>query len=86
FESKNPKRDSVIHSIPFCIINVERFDNTTKQVELFKTRQKDPNQTEVKYVDELILRYFAFVDDKDFLLVQDRVFKKLLRGYDYFVE
>jgi hypothetical protein len=86
FETKHPKKDSIINSIPFCIINLERLDNSQKQVELFVTKMTKKATKDVQMVDDLILRYFAFVDDKDFFLTQDRVFKDILRSYDYFYD
>jgi len=86
YESKHPKKDSIINSIPFCIINVERMDNTKKQVELFVTKKPKKATKDVQMVDDLILRYFAFVDEKDFFLTQDRVFQEILRSYDYFYD
>ena len=86
FESDHPRKDSIINSIPFCTIELQRSDNTTHTVDLFRERIQYQNTNETQYVDDLIVRYFALVNEEKFLLIQDRVFRDILRGYDYFYD
>lgn len=90
FENSTPAKDSVRQIVPFSIITVTNQQGKTTQVKLFpifpdldvvfepKTgKWISPNGATVE-------RYFADHSSGDFMLVQDRVFRKVLRGYDFF--
>lgn len=81
FETDNPMRDSVTTLVPFAIITLKKTDGEEKQVrfwplEIQQTREGMP------YVH----RYFAEVNKKDFLLIQEGVFGPAFRGYSFFFE
>ena len=85
FENQNPRRDSILQTLPFSVIQVVRKDGSQKEVRLYPVRplatmwdaQGDmPNQP--------IERYFAATDAGDFFLVQHRVFRRILWPYQAF--
>lgn len=81
FENENTLRDSVQALIPFAIVTVKRENGSEKQMRFwplsFESRMDDGRQA--------VNRYFA-ATDSDFLLVQERVFGPVFRGYRYFFE
>ncbi|HMO38356.1 MAG TPA: DUF4340 domain-containing protein [Saprospiraceae bacterium] len=86
FENKNPRRDSVLQLIPFSIISVTDKNGVTTTARLYPifpepipgaTRLPDANVVE---------RYFAALDNGDFMLIQHHVFKKILWGYEFFFQ
>lgn len=85
FENQNPRRDSILQTLPFSVIQVARKNGTTKEVRLYPVRplttiwdagQDVPNRP--------IERYFAATNDGDFFLVQHRVFRRILWPYQAF--
>lgn len=81
FETDHPDRDSVVNLVPFTIVTVKKSNGEEKQVrfwpvEIQQTREGMP------YVH----RYFAEVDRRDFLLIQEMVFAPIFRGYSFFFE
>ncbi|MBK8195382.1 MAG: hypothetical protein IPK76_20010 [Lewinellaceae bacterium] len=81
FENKNPLRDSVRALVPFAVVTVRKTDGKEKQVRFW------PAETiESRDGREHINRYFAEVDQNDFLSVQDRVFGPIFRSYSFFFE
>ncbi len=82
FENDNPKRDSVLQTVPFCIINLQHVDGTEQSAKLFPiyAYYGDGNNLVVE-------RYFAEVENgQDFMLVQNRLFEKVLWAYEFFFE
>ncbi|MEM9885903.1 MAG: DUF4340 domain-containing protein [Bacteroidota bacterium] len=89
FESKNPRRDSVTQTIPFAVISLEKTDGSTQQARLFPIYIDSPNidpSTGQKLADTRVERYFAEVNEEEFMLVQHRVFEKILWSYEYFFD
>jgi hypothetical protein len=83
FESNNSLRDSVIQLSPFATVVVKKKDGTEKQVKFYPVEIERNTTTGQPYV----FRYFAECgDNKDFMLIQDRVFGSIFRGYSYFFE
>ncbi len=89
FENANPRRDSVLQTLPFCIISMEKTNGEKRVVQFFSIETtsfffdpKTNRESEVPYVE----RYFAEVSDKGFMLVQHIVFSKLFWGYSFFFE
>ena len=82
FENDNPKRDSVRQTLPFCTITVIARGQEEKKVSLFPIyTQYSANS------GEIVERFFADINDgQDFMLVQNRLFKKILWGYDFFFQ
>jgi Domain of unknown function (DUF4340) len=82
FETANTLRDSITALPPFAIITLKNTAGTEKTVRFWPADariNRDNGQVEVD-------RYFAEVDRKDFMLVQDRNFGPLFQGYRYFYE
>jgi len=87
FETKNPRKDSVVQTIPFCTIKLKKTDGELQEVKLFPIYVDAPNidpSTGRKLADTFVERYFAEVNEEDFMLVQHRVFEKVFWGYDFF--
>lgn len=89
FNNGNPAKDSIIMTAPFCRINLQKEDGSTKAITLYympinkRTKaQVDPVTGEELFVDKE--HYFAVVNEKDFAIVQYYVFGKLLRSYKDF--
>jgi hypothetical protein len=89
FENDNPRRDSILQTLPFCIISMEKTNGEKKVVQFFPIETtstffdpKTNRESEMPYVE----RYFADVSDKGFMLVQHIVFSKLFWGYSFFFE
>ena len=82
FENDNPKQDSVRQTLPFCTITLAAGDQGERTVSLF------PIYTQYSAAsDELVERFFADINNgQDFMLVQNRLFKKILWGYEFFFE
>lgn len=88
FETKNRLRDSVIQTIPFCEIELEPKSGPTRTVKFYPiaadsasiNKNGSPDRSDVE-------RYFASIDNnKDFMLVQHRVFQRLFAPYRFFFE
>jgi len=89
FETTNPRKDSVTQTIPFSIITLKKTNGEEQKVKLFPIYVDAPNidaSTGIKLADNYVDRYFAEVNDDDFMLVQHRVFEKVLWGYDFFFQ
>lgn len=76
FENENPARDSIKQLLPFSTITLKTSARAEKKVQLF------PIYTTSNQVE----RYYAEVNNGDFMLVQHLVFGKILWGYDFFFE
>lgn len=88
FENENPRRDSVRRQVPFSIISVTDREGATRSARLFPLyprRAVDPSTGRVVGPDQ-VERYFADVSTGDFMLIQHRVFKKVLWAYGFFFE
>ncbi len=76
FENENPARDSIKQLLPFSTITLKTSAGAEKKVQLF------PIYTTSNQVE----RYYAALNNGDFMLVQHLVFGKILWGYDFFFE
>jgi len=89
YQNENSKKDSILSTNPFCIITVT---DTTGYVNEVKLYYKPINKRSKMQFDEQgnklphdLDRYYATVNrGKDFMLVQDFVFGKLLRAFSEF--
>lgn len=88
FVNKYKGRDSLLQILPFCVLNVEDVKGTKREIKLYPIV---PTNKEGK----MLLsngkplppeKYYALVDDRDLMLVQELVFGKLLWAYDYFFD
>lgn len=86
-ENQNEHRDSIMTLLPFCSINISREDGSEKSLRFFPVADmiaSNKNLSDLKSAEH-ITRYFVDVDGTDFMLVQQRLFGKLFRGFSYFV-
>lgn len=81
FETTNPKRDSVTALVPFAIVTVKKTDGADKQVRFWPVEVLKTSDNR-----EYVHRYYAEVDKNAFMLIQERVFGPIFRGYDFFFE
>ncbi|MBK7871403.1 MAG: DUF4340 domain-containing protein [Saprospiraceae bacterium] len=86
FENENPRRDSILKLMPFSIIKISSKDGDSTTVRLFPIiPEYDPAVTRLPNADA-VERYFLDWNGQDFMLIQHRVFSKILWGYDFFFE
>ena len=89
FRNDSPERDSVLNTVPFCIISLTNQSGQEQQVKLFPI-YPDPTGLDPKSGYSLsslpVERYYAAMSSGDFMLVQHRVFKNILWGYPFFFE
>jgi hypothetical protein len=81
FETENPFRDSVSALVPFAIVTLKKTDGAEKQVRFWPTKIDYDGQAR-PYVN----RYFVEVNQRDFMLVQHRVFGQIFKEYDFFFD
>ncbi len=88
FENNNPKRDSIRQTLPFCVINLKRLDGDSLEVKLHPIypQQAYATNTGLPITNNSVERFFADCSTGDFMLVQNRLFKKVLWAYDFFFE
>ncbi|NJL76944.1 MAG: hypothetical protein HC892_19900 [Saprospiraceae bacterium] len=88
FETGNPKQDSVLRTIPFSVITVKATSGATQQVKLYPIPYSviETDQQGRAVNKTYVERYFALVNETEFMLVQHRVFQSILWGYDFFFE
>lgn len=86
-DNKNPKKDSIMNLVPFLEIHMIKIDGEELKFSFMPFR--DILNPKVNTIDlkelESIERYFVTNEiTGDFMVIQQRVFKDLLRSYDYF--
>lgn len=88
FENQNPRRDSVRQLVPFAVVTVTDrggAEQAARFFPIFRQPVLDPTTGRVLSTD-VAERYFADLNTGDFMLVQNRVFKKIFWAYDFFFE
>ncbi len=88
FVNKYKGRDSLLQILPFCVLNVEDIKGNKREIKLYPII---PTNKEGKMLLESGKplppeKYYALVDNRDLMLVQELVFGKLLWAYDYFFD
>lgn len=80
------KKDSIRRQLPFCVMELTLKDGRTQGVALYPIQPERIYDADGKVVQasNTIERYYADCKNGDFLLVQHRVFKKVLWAYSYF--
>ncbi|MEL6720357.1 MAG: DUF4340 domain-containing protein, partial [Bacteroidota bacterium] len=73
FETDNPRRDSVTQTIPFGIITLKKVNGEEQKIKLFPIYNDVEDATKSNEVVTYVERYFAEVNEEDFMLVQHRV-------------
>lgn len=90
FENETPAKDSVRQIVPFSIITLTNKQGKTTQAKLFPIFPEAVVSTDPKTGQWIgadgatVERYFVDHSSGDFMLIQDRVFRKVLRGYEFF--
>lgn len=90
FENETPAKDSVRQIVPFSIITLTNKQGKTTQAKLFPIFPEAVVTTDPKTGQWIgadgatVERYFVDHSSGDFMLIQDRVFRKVLRGYEFF--
>ncbi|HMX39411.1 MAG TPA: hypothetical protein PK971_07840 [Saprospiraceae bacterium] len=82
YETNMPQRDSIAALVPFAIMTLQRDNGETKQVRYWPVEIKRNPYDQQLYIE----RYFAEVDQRDFMLVQDRNFGVVFKPYNFFFE
>ncbi|NRB49232.1 MAG: DUF4340 domain-containing protein [Saprospiraceae bacterium] len=85
FINEHPKKDSILQQVPFCEIQLATTTGDSIAVALhpryFMTAPSGPEASQ-----RIVERYYANVNQEDFMLVQNEVFKKVFWGYAFFFE
>lgn len=84
--SNLPQKDSIIASTPICIMDVKDTLGQNTNIRLYN--RKAPDNVQNKYGKDYKYdpdRLYAFINGKDFVLIQYFVFGKLLQDVSYFV-
>lgn len=86
FENENEIRDSISQLEPFSIVTLTDVKGNTKEMRLHPIYPKDAVDLETGKVIPAggVERYFANLSNGDFMLIQHRVFGKVLWGYEFF--
>jgi len=88
FENGNPHRDSIERSPPFVRIDLQERGGKQRTLSVWPIYPVDrlPGGGIVPRRGGVVERYFVSDGEDDFYLIQDRVFRKIFRGYDFFNE
>ena len=80
-----PKRDSIILSVPVFTLRVDQKDGKTWKIEAFNKSalagEVDAQGNTLQYDRD---RYYALLNDTDFILIQNYALRKILRSSAYF--
>ena len=69
-------------TVPFCTITVQTRDQVEKSVTLFPIYAYYGSSS-----NSVVERFFADINEgQDFMLVQNRLFKEILWGYEFFFQ
>ena len=82
FDSEYMFKDSVKATIPFSIVSLTDTKGGLKTATFYPYYKKDTKTGKRK--SDLVSRYFVDVDQKDWLLIQHRVFKDIFWSYESF--
>lgn len=88
FDNTYSKRDSIKTTVPFCTVTLTNIKNEVREAKLYympinkrSKLQFDDKGNDLTYDLE---RYYAWIDGKDFAIVQYYVFGNILRSYKEF--
>ncbi|MEM9991844.1 MAG: DUF4340 domain-containing protein [Bacteroidota bacterium] len=86
FENENPRRDSILQSVPFSIITIKNKAGVERKVQFFPIvfETSDYNAEGQPMTREQVDRYFVDVDGEDLMLAQQLVSGKVFWKYDSF--
>jgi hypothetical protein len=86
----SPKlQDSVTHTAPFATIEVKTTEDKVRKIKFYPLPGRVLDKVDVSENQQRVTRgvtehYHAWIDDKDFLLCQDLIVKRLFWGYNSF--
>jgi hypothetical protein len=88
FETGNPYRDSIENSLPFVTITLQEKKGTQRTLNIWPIYPLQSSDEGVVFRNEngTVERYFAGEENGEFYLIQDRVFRKIFRGFDFFTK
>jgi len=80
FENQNIARDSIVQQLPFCILKLRTKQGQEQELRLHPIMRKDEQGRPLLRKDGKLLteRYFANWNQADLVLIQERVFGKVL--------
>jgi len=84
FENENMKKDSILSTQPFSIIQLENDKGTKKTVRFFPLDKNAKDNVTGQPL--MVHRYYVDLNGEDFMLAQQRVIGKLFWGYNQFFE
>ncbi len=87
WETTNQKKDSVLHTSPFCTVTLKTTDNLSRSAALYPLpgRLTDDNNAGL-IARAPVERYYMYVDKTDFMLGQHNVLKRMLWSYASFFD
>lgn len=83
FRNEFARADEIRQQIPFCRITLKKKDGFERKVALHPIYPEVPASPNATTEVE---RYFADIENGDFMLVQNQLFKEVLWAYEYFFE
>jgi len=86
FENVNPNQDSIRQLLPFCILTVSLQSGGEQKIKLYPIENYIEESLVTLENTPRINRYFVDTNWGDFMLVQQRIIGRLLRGYSYFAD
>lgn len=88
FVNKLPRRDSLMQLLPFSILRTEDVQGVRHEIKLYPVIPTNRDGQALLYEGKPVPheKYYAIVDNKDIMLVQELLFGKLLWSYDYFFD
>ncbi len=86
YENNNNKRENIESTVPFMICKIKMKDGENKSLKFyplskFLDQEPDPNSRRTL---ELVDRFFMTTNDKDFFIVQHRLYKNIMVTYNFF--
>ncbi len=84
FSNDYAYQDSVRHTIPFSVVTVGDVEGHVQKVAIYPTYRLDAETGE--RTADIVERYFADVNSKDWMTIQHRVFEKIFWAYEAFFE
>lgn len=86
YENVNSNQDSIRQLLPFCVLTLELHSGSEHKIKLYPIENYIEESLVTLENTPRINRYFVDTSWGDFMLVQQRIIGKLLRGYSYFAD
>lgn len=88
FDNRNPEKDALSGTIPFCTIALKKTDGSSNVLDLFPIlpdQQFDEKSGEPLPLGD-VENYYGFLNEDDFVVVSNKIIKEVLWAYEYFYE